>query len=99
MQREKNNAVLFSGGDINTYLQSLGTGFGVDSRDVITTVPNAMEEDKEYYVCVNFQEKIIKAVDLRKRRSDQLNPEGTTHTYLDTITRLTAVFEDKNIGV
>ena len=40
------NAALFSGGGINTYLQSLDTGYSVDSRDGITTAPNAMKKDK-----------------------------------------------------
>ena len=45
---KKKNAVLFSGGDINTYLQSLGSGYGVDNKNGITTEANAMDEDKEY---------------------------------------------------
>ena len=65
----KDNAVLFSGVDINTYLQSFNTGYGVDSKNGITTVANAMDDDKEYYVCANYKQKIIDAVDARKRSS------------------------------
>ena len=63
------NAVLFSGGDINTYLRSFGTGYGVDSRNGITTAANAMDEDKAYYVCTNYKERIEKAVEARTRSS------------------------------
>ena len=77
---KKNNAILFSGGNINMYLKSLGTGYGVDSRVGITTEPTAVDEDEMYYVCANFQEKIKKAVETRKRKSDRLNPEATTPT-------------------
>ena len=39
----KDNAVLISGVDINTYLQSYNTGYGVDPKDGITTVANAVD--------------------------------------------------------
>ena len=58
-----------------------------------------MDEDKTYYVCASFQKKIVTAVDTRKRKSDRLNPEATTPTNVDTINRLTTVFEDKDLGV
>ena len=65
----KNNAILFSGGDINTYLKSLGTGYGEDSRVGISIKPTAVDKDKMYYICANFQEKIKTAVETRKRKS------------------------------
>ena len=63
------NAVLFSGGNINTYLQSFGTGYGVDNRNGITTVVDTMDEDKAYYVCANYKQRIKKVVDARTRSS------------------------------
>ena len=72
--REKNNALLFSGVDINTYLQSFNTGYGLDSKKGIATVANAVDEDKMYYVCKNYKDKIEKAVDESPRRSVRLNP-------------------------
>ena len=36
---------------------------------------------------------------LRKRKSDRLNPEATTPTNVDTVDRLTVIFEDKTAGV
>ena len=56
------SGVLFSGGDINTYLQSFGSGYGVDSKNRLTTVANAMDKDKEYYVCANYKDKITESV-------------------------------------
>ena len=81
------------------YLKSLGTGYGVDSQVGITTEPTAVDEDKTYYVYASFQEKIVTAVDTRKRRSDLLNLKATTPTKFDTINQLTAVFEDEDVGV
>ena len=49
-----NNAVLFSGGDINTFLQSLGSGYGRDSRVGISTEANVLNDDEDYLVCANF---------------------------------------------
>ena len=59
-----------------------------------------MEEDNKYSICTNFQEKIIKAVDSRKRKSDQLNLESRTLTNFDNTT-LTVVFinEDNDVKV
>ena len=57
----KDNAVLISGVDINTYLQSFNTGYGMDSKNGITTVANAVDEDKMYYVCKNYKDKIEKS--------------------------------------
>ena len=82
----QNNAVLFSGGDINTYLQSFKLGYSVDSKNGITTEANTMEEDKEYYVCANFKKKIVDVVDSRKRKSDQLNLEARTPIIFDDTT-------------
>ena len=70
----------------------------MDSRDGITTAPNAMKEDKEYYVCANFQEKIIKAVDSSQRKSDRLNSEAATPMNFNNTT-LTVVFADKENDV
>ena len=39
------NIFLFSGSDIYTYLQSFREGYGVDSKNKITTVANAMDKD------------------------------------------------------
>ena len=50
---KKTNASLFSGGEINLYLQSFGTGYGTESRQGITTEPNAVKADKNYLVCAN----------------------------------------------
>ena len=65
---DSKNAFLFSGGDINTYLRSFGSGYGVDSNNGITTVANAMDEDKAYYVCANYKQRIIDAVDAADAR-------------------------------
>ena len=65
---DSKNAFLFSGGDTNTYLQSFGSGYGVDSKNGITTVANAMDEDKAYYVCANYKQRIIDAVDAADTR-------------------------------
>ena len=43
---DSKNAFLFSGGDINTYLRSFGSGYDVDSKNGITTVANTMDEDQ-----------------------------------------------------
>ena len=100
MQEQKNNAILFSGGDINTYLKSLGTGYGVDSQVRITTEPTAVDEDKMYYICANFQEKIKTAVDSRKRKSARLDPQQARKRFcIDDFNRVTVVFEDKAAGV
>ena len=68
----------------------------MDSRNGITTVANAMDKDKVYYVCVNYKQKIIDAVDARTRRSVRLNPQ--TRTPLDytenTALRVWFDFED-----
>ena len=50
---DSKNAFLFSGSNINTHLQSFRGRYGVDNKDGITTVANAMDEDKAYYVCAN----------------------------------------------
>ena len=93
---KKNNAVLFSGGDINTYIQSSGLGHGVHSKNEITTEVNAVEEDKEYYVCANLKKKIVDAVDARKRTSGQLNPEARTPIVITDKTSLQVVFNFDN---
>ena len=73
---QKGNAKLVSGVAINTYLQSFkATGYGVDSKDGITTKANAVDEDKMYYVCKNYIDKIEQAVDDSPRRSVRLNPQ------------------------
>ena len=46
-----------------------------------------------------FKKYIVDSGKTRKRKSDQLNPEATTPTNLDTINRLTAVFKDEDLGV
>ena len=46
-----------------------------------------------------FKKNIETSQKTRKRKSDRLNPEATTPTDLDTLNLLTAVFEDKNLGV
>ena len=92
----KDNATLFSGVNINTYLQSYKTGYGVDPKDGITTVANAVDEDKMYYVCKNYKDKIEKAVDESPRRSVQLNPPTRTPIAVtnDTTLRVWFDFED-----
>ena len=93
------NAFLFPGRDINTYLQSLGSGYGRESRVEISTAATALKEDQDYLVCHNLRKYIVDSAKSRKRKSDWLNPEATTQTSLDTINRLTVVFEDEDIGV
>ena len=92
----KNNAILFSGVYINTYLQLFNTGYGVDSKNGITTVANAVDEDKMYYVCKNYKDKIGKVVDESPRRSVQLNPQTRTPIAVtdDTTLRVWFDFED-----
>ena len=46
-----------------------------------------------------FKKNIETSQKTRKRKSDRLNPEATTPTNLDTINRLTAVFEDEDLGL
>ena len=58
--KNSKNAFLFSGSDINTCLQSFGGGYGVDNKNGITTVANAVDEDKMYYICKNSKDKIEK---------------------------------------
>ena len=84
----------FSGRGINTYLQSLGTGFDVDSRVGITIEPTAVNENNTYYVCATFKEKIDTAVNTRKRKSDQHDPQARKRFCMDSITRVTAVLGD-----
>ena len=92
----KGNAKLVSGVAINTYLQSYKTGYGVDPKDGITTKANAVDEDKMYYVCKNYKDKIEKAVDDSPRSSVRLNPQ--TRTPIDitdkTTLRVVFVFDD-----
>ena len=42
----------------------------MDSRVKITTEANAVEENKEYYVCASFKKKIVDVVDSKKKKSD-----------------------------
>ena len=48
------NASLISGREINLFLQSFKTGYGTESRQGITTEPNAVNDDEDYLVCANF---------------------------------------------
>ena len=89
----KDNATLVSGVDINTYLQSYETGYGVDPKDGITTVANAVDEDKMYYVCKNYKDKIQKAVEASPRRSGRLNPQTRTPIALTNNTALRVWFD------
>ena len=83
---ESKNAVLLSGGDINTYLRHFETGYGVYSKNGITTVANAMDEDKSYYVCANYKARITKVVAASTRSSVRLNPQTRTPIdYTDNI--------------
>ena len=49
------NASLISSGEINLYLQSLETGYGTESRQGITTKPNAVNADKDYLIYTNLK--------------------------------------------
>ena len=42
---------------------------------------------------------ILTSQKTRKRKSDRLDPEATTPTNLEAMNQLTAVFEDKDLGV
>ena len=88
--------LFFSGCDINTYLQSLGLEYGGNSRVRITTEPNAMEDNKEYYICHTFWEKIVDVADVRKSTSDQLNPEARIPIVITDKTSLRVVFNFDN---
>ena len=83
------DVVLFSGGDINAYLELFGSGYSMDSKIEITI-------DKEYYVCASFKQKIIDAVDARKRTSDQIHPEVRTPIVVKDKTSLRVVFDFDN---
>ena len=93
---DSKNAFLFSGSNINTYLQSFGLRYGVDSNNGITTVANAMDEDKAYYVCANYKQRIIDAVDTRRKSSVQLNPQARIPIVITDKTTLRVVFDFDN---
>ena len=65
------NATLISGREINLYLQSFGPGYGTESRQGITTEPNALNDDEQYLVCANL--KNILRHHKRKEREGVLN--------------------------
>ena len=66
--KKKRKASLIPGSEINIFLQSLGSSeFGTDSREGITIKATAVEDDKEYYVCANFKQR-IKASQGKKKR-------------------------------
>ena len=91
---KKSNASLFSGSEINLYLQSFESGYGTESQTGITTEPNALNDDKEYLVCTNLKKYIETSQKKRKRRSDRHNPEAIKKFGWDNILRCTAVLED-----
>ena len=92
--KQKDNAKLVSGVDINTYLRSFkATEYGVDPNDGITTKANAVDEDKTYYVCKNYIDKIQKAVDESPRRSVRLDSQTTTPIAVTHNTALRVVFD------
>ena len=97
---KKSNASLCFGCEINLYLQSFGPGYGTNSRPGITTVPNALNDDEQYLVCTNLKKNIATSQKKRKRTSDRHNPEATTTpTNVDTLNRLTAVYEDNDLAL
>ena len=51
------NASLISGREINLFLQSFETGYGTESRQEITTEPNAVNDDENCLVCANLKKK------------------------------------------
>ena len=55
---KKKNATLDSGREINSYLQSFRLGYGTESRQGITTEPNALNDDNQYLVCANIKKYI-----------------------------------------
>ena len=68
----------------------------MDTKNGITTVANVVDEDKMYYVCKNYKDKIQKAVDASPRRSGRLNPQTRTPIAVtdDTALRVWFDFED-----
>ena len=89
----KKNGVLFSGGDINIYLQSFGLGYGVDSKNGRTTVADAIDKDNEYYICANYKDRITDSVEARRRSSVQLNLQARTPIVINDKTTLRVVFD------
>ena len=89
----RDNAKLVSGVDINTYLRSYKSRYGVEPNDGITTKANAVEEGKMYYVCKNYIDKIQKVVDESPRRSVRLNSQTRTPIRDNADTALQVSFD------
>ena len=68
----------------------------MDSKNGNATVANAIDKDKEYYICANYKDTIIDAVDTRNRRSDQLNVAVRTPIDITDKTSLRVVFNFDN---
>ena len=59
------------GSKINIFLSSVLAGtYGVESKEGITIKVATVDEDKEYQVCVNFEQQIKASQSTRKRKSN-----------------------------
>ena len=84
---------LYSGRELNLYLQLLGMGYGTESRQGITIEPNALNDDKDYLVCANLKKYIVDSGKTRKRKSAILDSQARTPTVTTDKTTLRVVFD------
>ena len=52
-----------------------------------------MDEDKQYYVCANYKDRVIDTVDARRRSNVSLNPQARTPIVITDKTTLRVVFD------